>query len=71
MEWLATRDKLQAAQQRWHDPATPSRVLVVCGSARNDGTCPGEVSKTWRLARLVEQVVQSAGQQADFLDLSR
>jgi multimeric flavodoxin WrbA len=71
VEWLATRDKLRAAQQRWEDPATPSRVLVVCGSARNDGSCPGEVSKTWRLARLVEQVVQAAGQHADFLDLSR
>jgi multimeric flavodoxin WrbA len=70
-EWLATRDKLHAAQQRWQDPTTPSRVLVVCGSARNDGTCPGEVSKTWRLARLVEQGVQAAGQHADVLDLSR
>jgi multimeric flavodoxin WrbA len=71
LEWLATRDRLRAAQQRWQDPSAPSRVLVVCGSARNDGTCPGEASKTWRLARLVEQVVQAEGQQADLLDLSR
>jgi multimeric flavodoxin WrbA len=71
IEWLATRERLQAAQQRWQDPATPSRVLVVCGSARNDGSCPGEVSKTWRLARLVEQALQGDGMQADFLDLSR
>jgi hypothetical protein len=28
--------------------ATPSRVLLVCGSPRNDGTCPGEISKTFR-----------------------
>jgi multimeric flavodoxin WrbA len=71
VEWLATRERLQAAQQRWQDPATPSRVLVVCGSARNDGSCPGEISKTWRLARLVEQALQGDGMQADFLDLSR
>lgn len=54
-EWRATRAKLDAAQQRWHDAASPSRVLVVCGSARNDGTCPGEVSKTWRLSKIVEE----------------
>jgi multimeric flavodoxin WrbA len=71
VEWLATRERLHAAQQHWQDPATPSRVLVVCGSARNDGTCPGEVSKSWRLARLVEQALQGDGMQADFLDLSR
>ena len=32
-----------------------SRVLVICGSPRNDGTCPGEISKTFRLARLVRE----------------
>lgn len=50
-EWRATRDRLLAAQRRWADPAAPSRALVICGGARNDGTCPGEISKTWRLAQ--------------------
>ena len=49
-EWRATRDRVQAAQARQRDATTPSRVLVVIGSARNDGTCPGEISKTFRLA---------------------
>lgn len=31
----------QAAQKRWQDPTGPVRVLLICGSARNDGTCPG------------------------------
>jgi multimeric flavodoxin WrbA len=72
-EWRATREKLDAAQQRWHDPNTPSRVLVVCGSARNDGTCPGEVSKTWRLSKIVEEtlVAGESGPRVDLLDLSR
>ena len=70
-EWRATRDKLAAAQTAWQDSASPSRVLVVCGSARNDGTCPGEVSKSWRLARLVDETVRQQGLHADFLDLSR
>jgi multimeric flavodoxin WrbA len=70
-QWRATRDKLAAAQTRWQDASTPSRMLVVCASARNDGTCPGEVSKSWRLARLVDETVQQQGLHADFLDLSR
>ena len=52
VQWLDTRKRLRAAQKRWSDSATPSRVLLVCGSARNDGTCPGEMSKTWRLTEI-------------------
>ena len=70
VQWLDTRQRLKAAQRRWSDSATPSRVLLICGSARNDGTCPGEISKTWRLTELAQQVVEAAGMQADVLDLS-
>ena len=70
VQWLDTRQRLKAAQRRWGDSATPSRVLLICGSARNDGTCPGEISKTWRLTELAQQVVEAAGMQADVLDLS-
>jgi len=70
VEWLATRKRLKAAQKRWHDRSAPSRVLIVCGSARNDGTCPGEISKTWRLTESARHVVQSLGVEADVLDLS-
>jgi multimeric flavodoxin WrbA len=70
VEWLDTRKRLQAAQKHWQDPSTPTRVLLICGSARNDGTCPGEISKTWRLTEIAQQVVQSLGAEADVLDLS-
>ena len=69
-EWLATRQAIDQAQLAWGQPATASRVLLVCGSARNDGTCPGEISKTWRLTEIAQQVVQAAGLEADVLDLS-
>ena len=55
VEWLAPRQAIDPAQPAWGNPTTPSRVLLVCGSARNDGTCPGEISKTWRLTELAEQ----------------
>ena len=70
LQWLDTRKRLKAAQKRWRDSASPSRVLLVCCSARNDGSCPGEMSKTWRLTQLARQVVERAGLQAEVLDLS-
>ena len=69
-EWLDTRKRLRLAQKRWQDKAFPSRVLLVCGSARNDATCPGEISKTWRLTEVAQRVVERAGMEADVLDLS-
>jgi len=70
VEWRETRDRLIAAQQRWGQSGTPSRVLLVCASARNDGTCPGEISKTWRLTRLAQETLEAAGLEVDLLDLS-
>ena len=69
-EWVATRQRIDAAQARWADPASPSRVLLICGSARNEGTCSGEMSKTYRLLQLARQTLEPAGIQADVLDLS-
>jgi multimeric flavodoxin WrbA len=70
VEWRETRDRLLAAQQRWGEAATASRVLLVCGSSRNDGTCPGEMSKTFRLVQLARQELEAAHIEADVLDLS-
>jgi multimeric flavodoxin WrbA len=70
VQWLETRRRLLVAEQHWHDAAATSRILLVCGSARNDGTCPGEISKTWRLTQIARDVVQAAGLEADVLDLS-
>lgn len=67
---LSDRSSRCGAQKLWGDSAASSRVLPVCGRARNDGTCQGEMSKTWRLTELARQVVGAAGMQADVLDLS-
>src|SRR5206468_1299638 len=39
-------------------------------SARNDQTCPGEMSKTFRLAQMAREEVERAQCDCDFLDLS-
>ena len=70
VEWYETRKRLKAAQSAWKKAATPSRVLLVCGSPRNDGTCPGEISKTWRLTQIAKTELVKAGMEVDVLDLS-
>jgi multimeric flavodoxin WrbA len=70
LEWVETRNRLLAAQARWSDAATPSRVLVIAGAGRNDGSCPGEMSKTFRLAQVALAELQAAGLETDLLDLS-
>ena len=70
VEWLSTKQCIEEAQQRWSNPSTPSRVLVICGSARNDGTCPGEMSKSFRLLKIVRETLEQADIQVDVLDLS-
>jgi multimeric flavodoxin WrbA len=47
-----------------------SRVLVICGSPRNDGSCPGEMSKTFRLAQIAQHTLEGEGIEVDLLDLS-
>ncbi|GAA4030334.1 flavodoxin family protein [Actimicrobium antarcticum] len=71
IEWKVTRDRLIAAETVQKDHATRSRVLLVCGSARNDGSCPGEISKTWRLSVMAQEILEQAGIEVDLLDLSR
>ena len=60
VDWLAARDAIAAAEQRHRDPAAPLRILVICGSPRSDQTCPGEMSKTFRLIQLAREIVRGS-----------
>jgi multimeric flavodoxin WrbA len=71
VEWRSTRDTLIQAEATQKNPATPSRALLICGAARNDGSCPGEISKTFRLTQLAKEVLVAEGIEVDVLDLSR
>jgi multimeric flavodoxin WrbA len=70
IEWLETRGRIQQAEREQKDASRTGRVLLVCGAARHDQTCPGEMSKTFRLASLAREEIEAAGLQCDFLDLS-
>jgi len=72
IEWLETRKAIEQAEKRQKNPRSNSRILLINGSTRSDQTCPGEMSKTFRLAKIAEEViVNEKGFELDFLDLSR
>jgi multimeric flavodoxin WrbA len=70
IEWLETRERIEQAAREQKDAGRRGRVLLVSGAARHDQTCPGEMSKTFRLATLAREEVEGAGLTCDFLDLS-
>jgi len=70
VEWKEAHERLLAAEMRQKDPATPSRVLLINASARNDGSCPSEMSKSYRLTKMCEDVLHDEQIETDLLDLS-
>ncbi|NUP09656.1 MAG: NADPH-dependent FMN reductase [Polyangiaceae bacterium] len=70
-DWRASRAAVLSAAERHAAPDGPVRVLVIVGSSRNDGTCPGEMSKTYRLVEVAMDAIAADGGAADRLDLSR
>ena len=72
IEWLETRSAIGQAEKRQKNSRANSRILLINGSTRSDQTCPGEMSKTFRLAKMAEEIFARAkGVEVDLLDLSR
>jgi len=71
VDWIAAKAAIDAAQARHDDPTGPLRVLMINGSSRSEHTCPGEISKSWRLADLACGILEGEGITVELLDLSR
>ncbi|MBM0108147.1 NAD(P)H-dependent oxidoreductase [Steroidobacter sp. S1-65] len=69
-QWLQAREEIRRAQQLHDDDSGPPRVLLISGAARHEQTCPGEVSKSYRLCQLAEQTLVAEHALVDLLDLS-
>src|SRR3954468_4792620 len=69
VDWLAAREAILEAQRRHDDAAAQPRMLIINGSARSEHTCPGEMSKSWRLIKIAEPVLAGMGFAVDILDL--
>jgi multimeric flavodoxin WrbA len=70
--WLQARDAIKTAAEGHYNPARPSRILLINCSPRSEHTCPGEMSKTYRLVASAREVIASeAAFECEVLDLSR
>ncbi|MDB5562184.1 MAG: NADPH-dependent reductase [Hyphomicrobiales bacterium] len=71
VDWVAARAVIIEAQSRHEDKSLPARILLINASSRSEHTCPGEMSKTYRLVEIAQQVIAAAGLEVEILDLSR
>lgn len=72
VDWLAAKAAIDKARSRHDDPKGPLHILIVNASSRSEHTCPGEMSKSYRLAELAQSVFTAeAGLSSELLDLSR
>ena len=72
IEWVASRKAVVDAAKRQKHPRSNARILLINGSTRSDQTCPGEMSKTFRLTKMAEDIIiEAKGFEVDLLDLSR
>jgi len=71
VDWLAARAAIADAQRRHADRTKPAILLINC-SSRSEHTCPGEMSKSYRLVEIAREVFAAApGVAIELLDLSR
>lgn len=69
-DWIHAKDAVDEAQRIHEDPDGPSRVLLICASDRNDLTCPGEISKSFRLTQIAHETLKDEGMKVEVLNLS-
>src|SRR5262245_12619464 len=72
VEWSAASAAVARAERQQKSRASRSRILLINGSSRNDQTCPGEISKSFRLVEIARRVfARERGFEVEVLDLSR
>ncbi len=71
VEWIAAKAAIEAARREHDDKKQPPCILIINGSSRSEHTCPGEMSKSWRLLELASEICGTEGTMVETLDLSR
>src|ERR671912_1867953 len=70
-DWIAAHEAVGQAQREHDDPNEPPCILIVNGSSRSEHTCPGEMSKSWRLLEIAREICGVERTLVRVLDLSR
>ena len=72
VDWLAARDAVLDAQRRYQDETKSPCILLINGSSRSEHSCPGEMSKSYRLSEIARAAIETEmGLEVALLDLSR
>lgn len=72
VDWLEARSAIERASQRHEQADSPAHILIVNASPRSEHSCPGEMSKSFRLAQLAGMAIEKEfGFSVEILDLSR
>lgn len=71
VEWIAAKQAIDQARAEHDDKAEPPCILIVNASPRSEHTCPGEMSKSWRLFEIASEICGTEGTLVQTLDLSR
>jgi len=70
-DWIAAHEAIEAARRRHENKQLPPRILLINCSSRSEHTCPGEMSKSYRLLRIASDLFAAAAVETEILDLSR
>ena len=72
VEWIAAAEAIRQAQSRYEDTARTPSILMINGSSRSEHTCPGEMSKSYRMVEEAKHAIEANfGLDVNLLDLSR
>ena len=71
VDWLKARAAIAAAERRQKSRSSKSRILVINASPRSDQSCPGEMSKSYRMVEIARRLIErEQGFETELLDLS-
>ena len=67
-DWLWAKSEIEKARVEHEKEKT--NILLITASDRSEFTCPGEISKTSRLAEIAQTTMEAEGIEVELLDLS-
>ena len=71
VDWIDAKEAVETAQREHDDPNQPPCILIINCSSRSEHTCPGEMSKSWRLLEIAQEICGVEGTLVRTLDLAR
>lgn len=72
LDWIAAKKAIDDARAHHDDKTRTPRILLINASARSEHTCPGELSKSYRMVELAKaSIEEKGGVEVDILSLDR